>query len=99
MCSNAYSQENAKVACRQLGLEGGSLVESGVIDANVKSIGSVNCNGEEETLAHCVSVEDEEKCRKLDSLSIECGMPKTSARHIMWGVRMQGTGYTFEPKF
>jgi len=112
VCHNQFSPENAKVACRQLGLEGGSLVDDDkdkdeMEEGNspkegnhgVMSIGNVYCTGDEETLVQCVSVKDEEKCRKLDSLSIECGMPKISARHIMWGVRMKGTSYTFEPKF
>jgi len=100
VCTNDLSEQTAKLACRQLGLDGGKLVESEEVGENEPSIGNVNCTGEEDSLVKCVPDNEAEECRKLEGLSIECGMPIVSGKHIMWGVRMRTmNGTYFEAKF
>ncbi|CAC5355808.1 unnamed protein product [Mytilus coruscus] len=74
VCDDSFDDIDAQVACRQLGYNNGFFVGSTVTSEKSKILlDNVDCNGDENTLAHCPHAEwGVEDCSRGENVKIEC---------------------------
>jgi hypothetical protein len=91
VCMKGFGDQEARVACKSLGLPGGVSVGNNMPGGWGKIwMSRLSCTGKEATLRECTfrgwGIHD---CNHKDDVGISCGMPTTeSVAHAVSGLRL-----------
>ena len=85
ICDDSFSDIDAAVVCRQLGLSGGSAVGGAYFGAGVAlgiAMDDVNCTGTERGLGQCWFDKDTSDCGHSEDVGVVCELPGEWRLHI-----------------
>ncbi|CAC5424588.1 unnamed protein product [Mytilus coruscus] len=74
VCDNQFDNDDAEVACRQLGYCSGLMIPAHKVDDGIGTIwlNNVNCSGSESELLNCTFNTDASNCRHYGDVGIHC---------------------------
>jgi len=91
VCKSMFGEQEARVACRSLGLPDGQSLANNVEDGNGRIwMDQVACGGNEQSISECTFKGwNKHNCSHLDDVGVRCGMPTAeSVTNALPGVRL-----------